>query len=148
MLFTDNFSLPPVQFDEMTPLNFFKMFWDDSITDILVEQTNLYSVQITGRSIDTNRNEMEQFLGIHMLMSIVNLPSYQMYWANETRYAPVADIMSRNRFKKLRQYLHANDNTKKDEGENKSNKVYKVQPILDAVRNNCIKIEPEGISLH
>ena len=116
------------------------MFWDDSITDILVEQTNL---QITDRRIDTNRNEKEQFLGIHMLMSIINLPCSQLCWANETRYAPVADIISRNRFKKLRQYLRASDNTKKDEGENKTNKIYKVQPILDAVRNNCIKIEPE-----
>ena len=140
-LFTNNFSMPPVNFSDLTALNFFKMFWDNSITEILVEQTNLYSVQSTGKSINTSFNEMEQFIGIHMLMSIVKLPSYQMYWATETRYAPVADIMPISRFKKLRQYLH--NNALKDVGINKTNKVFKVQPILDAVRNNCIKTEPE-----
>ena len=86
---------------------------------------------------------MEQFIGIHMLMSIVKLPSYQMYWATETRYAPIADIMPISRFKKLRQNLHPNNNALKDVGINKTNKVFKVQPILNAVRNNCIKTEPE-----
>ena len=135
--------MPPVNFSDLTALNFFKMFWDNSKTEILVDQTNLYSVQSTGKSINTSFNEMEQFIGIRMLMSIVKLPSYQMHWATETKYAPVADIMPISRFKKLRQYLHANNNALKDVGINKTNKVFKVQPILDAVRNNCIKTEPE-----
>ena len=37
-----------------------------------------------------------------MLMSVVKLPKYEMYWANETRYAPIADVMGRNRYKTLR----------------------------------------------
>ena len=41
----EQFSLPPGGIDEMTPLNYFKMFWSDDIINLLVEQTNLYSVQ-------------------------------------------------------------------------------------------------------
>ena len=82
-------------------------------------------MQSTGKSINTSFNEMEQFIGIHMLMSIVKLPSYQMYWATETRYAPVADIMPISRFKKLRQYLHASNKALKDVGINKTIKVLK-----------------------
>ena len=47
-----------------------------------------------------------------MFMSIVNLPAYVMYWANETRYAPIADVMPNNRYKALSQYLHVSDNSK------------------------------------
>ena len=46
-----------------------------------------------------------------MLMSVVQLPKYEMYWANETRYALIADVMGRNRYKTLRRYLHVNDNS-------------------------------------
>ena len=84
----------------MTPLNYFKIFWSDDIINLLVEQTNLYSVQQTGSSINTNKSEIEQFIGIQMLMSIVSLPAYYMYWAVDTKYSPIADIMSINRYKK------------------------------------------------
>ena len=66
-----------------------------------------------------------------------------MYWAVDTRYPPIADVMTRNRYMVLREYLHVSDNSKKDEEGNKDNKLYKIQPVLDHVRNNCTTIEPE-----
>ena len=95
----EEFSLPPEGADEMTPLNYFKIFWSDDIINLLVEQTNLYSVQQTGSSINTNKSEMEQFIEIQMLMSIVSLPAYYTYWVVDTKYSPIAD-MSINRYKK------------------------------------------------
>nr|XP_047143108.1 piggyBac transposable element-derived protein 3-like [Hydra vulgaris] len=136
------FSQSPQCYDEMTPLTFFKLFWDDSITNTLVGQTNFYSVQKNGKSMNTNKDEIEKFLGMHMMMSIILLPAYHMYWAKETRYAPIADAMPRNRYKQLRHFLDANDNTNKDDVANKNNKLLKVQPIL-GVRKNCILIEHE-----
>ena len=35
------------------------------------------------------------------------------------------------------------DNTEKDRPENKGDKCFKVKPLLEAVRTNCNKIEPE-----
>ena len=127
----------------MTPLNYFKIFWSDDIINLLVEQTNLYSVQQTGSSISTNKSEMEQFIGIQMLMSIVSLPAYYMYWAVDTKYSPIADIMSINRYKKMRQYIYCNDNSKRNSQENQENKLYKIKPVLNMVRENCTKTEPE-----
>ena len=43
---------------------------------------------------------MEQLIGIQILMSIVSFPAYYMYWAVDTEYSPIADIMSINRYKK------------------------------------------------
>ena len=127
----------------MTPPNYFKIFWSDDIINLLVEQTNLYSVQQTGSSINTNKSEMEQFIGIQMLMSIVSLPAYYMYGAVYTKYSPVVDIMSINRYKKMRQYIHCNNNSKRHSKETQGNKLYKTEPVFNMVRENCAKIEPE-----
>lgn len=137
------FSLPPQNFLELTPMWYFQQFWDEDMMENLVEQTNLYSVQKTGTSVETTVDEMEQLIGIQMKMAIVKMPTVASYWAAETRYPPVADVMGLKRYKKLRQFLHANDNFLKDTNENKGNKLYKVQPILDALRKNCQKIEQE-----
>ena len=48
-----------------------------------------------------------------------------------------------NRYKKLRQYLHFSDNSKIDDAENKKIKLYKIQPVIDHMRNDCRTIKPE-----
>ena len=81
----------------------------------------MYTACKSGTSIGTTRDEIEQLLGMQMYMSIVRLPSCQLFWAGETRFLPVADIMPINRYKKLRQFLHVSDSTLADVGENKGN---------------------------
>ena len=51
--------------------------------------------------------------------------------------------MSRNRYQQLREFLHVRDNLQRDNPENTGNKLHKIQPLLEHVRNNCIEIEPE-----
>ena len=143
-MFTGNhFSPPPDDADTMSPLQYFKLFWGDALMTLLAEQTNLYSVQKTGQSIATTKQEIEKFIGIEIHMSIVRMPSYTMYWAAETRYPCIADVMPINRYKKLRQFLHVSDNTLAENDVNKGNRLYKIQPVLDHVRNNCLKVDPE-----
>ncbi|KAL9981764.1 hypothetical protein ACROYT_G010511 [Oculina patagonica] len=55
---------PPPPLEDNTPLQYFKQFFDDDLIDLLVEQTNLYSVQTTGTSICLDHNEMEMYLAI------------------------------------------------------------------------------------
>ncbi|XP_065680710.1 piggyBac transposable element-derived protein 3-like [Hydra vulgaris] len=88
---------------------------------------------------------MDQFMGMQMLMGILKLPSYPMYWMNEIRINTIADVMPINRYKALRRYIHVVDNSKKDEADNKNDKLFKIRPILEMVRDNCHKIEPEPV---
>ena len=37
----------------------------------IANQTNLYSVQCTGKSINVDENEIEQYFGILLLMSVM-----------------------------------------------------------------------------
>ena len=43
----------------------------------------------------------------------------------------------------LRNFLHVNDNDSWNNPDDSNNKLFKVRPLLDLVRNNWIKIEPE-----
>jgi len=127
------FSDPPDE--EITPFEYFKQMCRDEVIENFVEQSNLYCVQKTGRSLNTNKNEMEQFLGIHIMAGIVNMPSYRMYWADSTRYGPIADTMSRNRFDTLRNHFHINDNSHmKTRDDPEYDKLFKVRPFLDSIK--------------
>eukprot|EP00794_Sanderia_malayensis_P019357 gene19357-21277_t len=73
-------SLPPQDFDQSKPFWYFTQFWDIDMTNHLVEQMHLYSVQKTGKSTNTNRKELEQLIGIMLKIGIVKMPRYQNYW--------------------------------------------------------------------
>ena len=45
----------------------------------LVEQTNIYSVQVSGSSINTSVAEIEQLIGMKIMVSLIPLPSYSIY---------------------------------------------------------------------
>lgn len=136
------FSDPPSEIG--SPLTYYKRFVDDEIINNITEQTNLYSVQKNSISINTNCREIHQLLGIHMMMSVVKMPSYSMFWAEKTRYPQVADVMARNRFKMLRSCLHFNNNDKLVPRSDPSyDKLFKIRPFLDKLRKNFLQVEPE-----
>ena len=47
------FSVPPENFDSLSPHDIFSTFWSNEITQLIVEQTNLYSVLKNGHSVQT-----------------------------------------------------------------------------------------------
>ena len=66
-----------------------------------------------------------------MLMSLVDQPSYMMHLARETRYSPIADVMPFYILAAIVKLMKS--------------KLYKIQPVIDHVRNNCtIKREIEN----
>ena len=88
----ENLSLPPD--DELSPFQYFPIFWSEDIIENLVTQTNSYLVQKSGKSINVDAKEIEKFIGIQMFMSIIPLPSYELYWSKDFRIYCVANIMS------------------------------------------------------
>ena len=96
------FTVPDDSVRYMTPLHYFKLFWDDDVITMLVEQNNLYSVQTTGNSIRTNIKEMEQLIGMQMMMSLMQLPIYEMDWNTTSWVENIASIMPIKRYELLR----------------------------------------------
>ena len=70
-----------------------------------------------------------------------------MYWSLEFRYERVAMAMRLKRYDTLRKFLHVNDNDSRNNPENSNNKLFKVRPWLDLVRNNCIKLSQGKVIL-
>lgn len=63
-------------------------------------------------SVNTTYAEIEQDICVYLINSTVNMHSYKIDWTEGTRYAPVAGVMSRNRFETLRSFIYINDNHK------------------------------------
>ena len=83
----------------MIPFQYFHRFWDNEIRKYLTEQTNLYSMQETGKSINVTEDEIEVLFGIQMTMAIVRMSQYEMYWSPEFRYDKIRSAMTLKRYK-------------------------------------------------
>ena len=124
-----------------TPLQYFQRFITQDMLKLIVEHSNIYSVQKHGKSANTNVKELEQVLGIYYKMGLVQMPSLKMYWANETRYPAVTDVVSRNRFQPLLSTIHFVDNQIISD-EEKKNRLWKIQPFLEMFRQQCLQVTP------
>ena len=89
----------------MTPLQYSKLFWDDNILEHITHQTNLYTIQQSGKSIKSNAKEIEVFISIQMTMAIVKMSQYEMYWYLKFRCERLAIVMTVKRMK----HDHDND---------------------------------------
>ena len=107
-----------------SPISYWKRYWDDSITERLTEQTNLYSVQCTGASINTTNKEIDALIGADMLMSIVPMSRYSDHWRPEFRNEHITKAFVLKRYETLRRYLHVVDNNTRT---NTSGKLFKIK---------------------
>lgn len=136
------FSPPPDELQE--PIEYFYKFFGKDLFDHIALQTMMYAHQNNNESFRVSAEEIEVFLGVHLEMSTCKMPRIRRYWSPRTRYSPVADCISYKKFADLQKYLHFNDNTKmKKKSEQGYDPLFKVRPILDHVRKNCLKTEPE-----
>ena len=118
-----------------SPADFFGKFFDDELWEWLVQQTNLYAKQTKIRCWhDVTVQELKAFVAIFIGIGLHQVPDVDLAWSTDPlfRIQPIADIMPIRRFKKIRQALHANDNSKAPKrGDVNFDKVYKVRPLVD-----------------
>ena len=126
-----------------SPLNYFRQFISDEMLTAVVDNTNLYSVQKNGKSVETDVKEVEKIIGVFLQMGIVKMPGIRYYWENDTRYPPVADTISRNRLQKLLTVLHFVDNYNIPDDTKSSDRLWKLRPWLESFRQNCLKVVPD-----
>nr|CAI5860344.1 unnamed protein product [Callosobruchus analis] len=131
----DNFTTP----DKMkTPYEYFQTFFSDDLLQMAVDNTNLYSVQQTGKSICFTVDEMRDFLAIQILMGIVEMPAYTDYWSQKFRYDDIAEVMPLKRYQQIRRYIRFVNNANQND-----DPYFKIRPALEIVRRNGIAVEEE-----
>ena len=126
-----------------SPLQYFRKFISDEMLTAAVENTNLYSVQKDGKSVETDVKELEKVIGVYLQMGIVKMPGVRYYWESETRYPPVADTIARNRFQKLLTVLHFTDNFSVPDDVKSNDRIWKLRPWIECFRQNCLKVVPD-----
>lgn len=72
-------------------------------------------------------------------MGTVDMPAYADYWSQRLRFDKVASVMSLKRYEQIRRNIHYCDHS----AANHEDRWFKVRPLFESVRQNCIKIENE-----
>lgn len=94
---------------------------------------------------------MKAYVGIRMIMGIDQKTSTEDYWSTNPslRNIRISETMSRRTFKLIQRYFHINDPFKdpsrladleKAKQISKKDPLYKVSPLLEAVRQNSIRL--------
>ncbi|KAK3741427.1 hypothetical protein QZH41_003983 [Actinostola sp. cb2023] len=127
-------------------VDFFNLMFGEEEFRILVEESNRFARQTlkdNPRRLtkwkDTTVEEMKAFIGIWILMGLNSLPSIANYWSKDPflRNEGIQQVMTKNRFEELAQFIHFNDSEKRPaRGARNYDRLYKVRPILSGVLNN------------
>ena len=122
----------PVPLTTKDPTEYVKQFLTDELLDYITDQSNLYSVQVNpNKSLQLSRNELSNFIGMVMAMSVYGLPATRMYWGGETRIPRIADVMPCKRFEEIKRYLHFNNNADLDP--DTPDKLFKIRPFYESI---------------
>ena len=118
----------------------------NEMINLICEETNLYSAQCSVKkgAIGTCKDKMKKYLGILMMMSVIKAPYYRFYWETNTRYETITSQMNRDHFETIKRFLHFNGNLKdKKRDEETRDRLFKIRPIFDKLRQNCLAVDPE-----
>nr|CAH7743691.1 unnamed protein product [Callosobruchus chinensis] len=126
------------------PIDFFLLFFDEEIQNLLVTETNRYAEQQTIKGIceesiskysilskwyKTDANELMRFFGLIIWMGLDQKPTLRDYYSKKVLYKselPKVSRISRNRFETLLHFLHISDNENCPPGD----RLYKISPLV------------------
>ena len=107
---------------------------------MLRSETSIPSKKNPAKSLAIDQKELEQFIGILYVISLVKMPSTRLYWNIEFYFEKVAQIMAVNRFEFITSNLHCNGNLKYPP--NYQDKLYKLRPLRDHFQERFSVIKP------
>ena len=116
------------------PLGLFSLFFDDTLVDLIVGETNKYTeltLRRTDKEWSTDSQEIRAYMGFMILMGINKLPTN-----GYLHYAPIADRISRGRFEEITRYLHFVDSdTLLSRDDPQFSRLQRVDPIIDHLKH-------------
>lgn len=141
ILFKSPSVIGDIQDDE---IDYFGKIFDEAVISKVIEETNIYAKQKNSKNwTDITADELKAYIGCHIIMGIHKLPNLKAYWSSDPllRVDAVADTMTENRFEKITQNLHLNNNDNvlpKTHAD--YDKLHKLRPLLDILNENIAKI--------
>lgn len=124
-----------------TPIQYFEDYFNDEFYELGAVCTNNYHLRKTGKVLKTSADEIKKLFGMHVYMGVFAFPRLYLFWRQNTRLALIADVMTRDRFTTLRSALHFVPEDQPTSPEDRLNPLWKVQPVIDKVKQTCCKLE-------
>ncbi|XGW33830.1 hypothetical protein V3C99_017916 [Haemonchus contortus] len=124
------------------PIDFFELFLNDEILDLIVKETNRYGTHCNEDFQETDSEEMRRFAGLCLQMGMVKLPRLRDYWSSRPGFgghAVASKIMARNRFEELLKYLHLADNENFD-----GDRLYKIKRFVQLFNKTAARLYSIG----
>jgi len=125
--------------------SFFQLMFSRKVWDLLQKQTNIYAAQQLHTKPDRDwkkvtTGELKAWVGCVIAMGISKKPDLSMYWDTTWKLSVVADRFTRDRFTKIKKYLHVADNKAiADSSTSSSDRLAKIRPLIDALVQNFQK---------
>ena len=132
------------------PLDYFKLFFPDSVLNMIVEETNRYAEQQQEAKgaqdvywKPATLADIRKYIYTLITFGHHQVPELSIIWSSDPywRVSAIADIWGRQRYQKIHQYFHLADSShqpgRNDEG---YDPMYKVRPLLDHIRNVCSSV--------
>ena len=121
------------------PEDVFQLFFDERLQAEIVQESNKYARQVMREEAyqkwsPITVKELRAFFGFSILMGINHLPAIDDDWSRDPhlRYAPIADRISRQRFRDIFRYLHFVDNDHlAPRGDPSYDRLGKVRPLIE-----------------
>ena len=129
--------------DVESPDNYFQLFFDEILVDLMVEETNRYAEQNLSRNTPSpcsrfhqwapsTKKEIKIFLGLKILMGVITKRGpYASYWSLDPvlKTPFFGNCMARNRFEILNRFIHFTNN--EDRPQDCRDKLFKIRPLLE-----------------
>ena len=127
----------------------FQLIFTDTIVDYIVKESNRYALLVMGESNydkweKVNRDDILAYMGIMVMMGLVDHPSLHDYWRRDPLYycPPIAERMSRDTFLEIHRYLHFVDNNITPPREPGHDRLCKVRRVLRLIDQFSILYNP------
>lgn len=131
--------------DTDTEVNFFATFFRNDTMEAVRDETNRYAqsriaTQADPKWVPVTLMDIRVYIGIRIYMSVLILPSYDMYWSKDFMFGQlyIPKVMTRDRFERIQKYFHAADHSNNPQrGAPGHDKLAHIRPVLESVRSRC-----------
>ena len=146
---------------DFQPVNYFQLFFPDSVFTLMSTETNRYAQQFFD-SVDrlppssrfhkwkpTTPGELKGFVALQIEMGLDWRYRVSEHWSTRS-LSPggFGDVMSRDRYLLLQSFLHFSDSTlQPKKGDPNYNPLYKIQPVLDLTLPTYAQVYQPGRDL-
>lgn len=125
-------------------VQYFLEVMGDANIKLITEQSNMMRAKKSIEAGKSNRvippiteQEVRQWLGIHMYMSVVNMPTTRMHWNLELRNDVVSSVMTKNRFEEISSCFHlSNNDLQPERGAPDYDRLYKIREFISNLSNS------------